>query len=866
MIRDFRTRLLAAFLFALSAFAAAGPARAEERATPQPYVILIGISQYQDKQIKPRPHAEDDAKALYQLFTDKDYLGVPAKNVRLLLGATDDKVKSQPATRENILKAVHWVAAEAKPNDPVIFAFIGEGGPLGTNSDRRCYFAADSTFKGREKDAVSAEEIGEALKGLKSTHLCAFLDVDFKGFTDGGPGLADVSFQNNFYKEFLGDDGTEDKGPIHGRVVFLATLGLTTSQDLKDHGLFTTAVIEGLKGAADTDGYEPDGVVTVDELSQYLDKRIRQLARENGKTKEQKQQQYITANAGTHFVLTYNPKSAAKAKERLEKFDAIAKSGKLPEKLVAEGRGLLERMPKLESQRKLRKEYQALADGALAPAKFEEARTAILQSTKLKRSDAEAYAKEVWEAIELIKESYVKEESPGDMVAWAVHGLYRRIDEKVPAELEAKLKNAKDLGEDELKELLASARQALGQREDLDKHKDVDIGLQRMLSHLDPYTTYVDKEQLQRFKTEIQQFFTGIGIQIRTDSATAQLLVVTPIKGSPAYKKGLLAGDLITRITREVDSEGKLLDPAEVIETKDLALNDAVKKILGVAGTKVRLTIQREGVDKPFDVEITRGRVEVDTVLGWKRNADDEWNYMLDPAKKIGYVRLTSFSRNTARDLQRVMNELVKQGVRGVVLDLRFNPGGLLDSAVKISDMFIDDGLIVSIRPRVGHEAKFTGVHEGSMLDFPMVCMVNGYSASGSEIVSAALQDHKRALVVGERSYGKGSVQNIQEFHEGEIKLTTASFWRPSGKNLNKSSTSGKDSDEWGVTPDKIVKLDDKERRSLDDALHEAEVIQRRDRPAKEAKPEFKDKQLDEALSYLRDQIRTASKLGAKTD
>src|SRR5262249_1082370 len=160
---------------------------------------------------------------------------------------------------------------------------------------------------------------------------------------------------------------------------------------------------------------------------------------------------------------------------------------------------------------------------------------------KLKRSDAEAYAKEIWEAIELIKESYVKEESPGDMVSWAVHGLFRRIDEKLPAELEAKLKNAKALGEDHLNHLLAPPPQALGQREDVDKQKDVDIGLQRMLSHLDPYTTYVDKEQLQRFKTEIQQFFTGIGIQIRTDSSTAQLLVVTPIKGSPAYKKGLLA-------------------------------------------------------------------------------------------------------------------------------------------------------------------------------------------------------------------------------------------------------------------------------------------------------------------------------------
>jgi C-terminal peptidase prc len=865
MTKAFRTRLLAGLLVALVALASGARARAEEKSAPHPYIVLVGISQYHDKQIKPRPHAEDDAKALYDVFTNKDYLGVPEKNIRLLLGnSTTDA--SKPATRENILKALHWVDTEARANDPVIFAFIGEGGPIGNAGDRRCYFAVDSTFKGRDKDAVSSEEISETLKNLKSTHFCAFLDVDFKGFTDGGPGLADVSLGTSPYKEFLGDDGTEDHAPIQGRIVFLATNGLTTSIDLKDHGLFTQALLEGLKGEADTEG-GADGVVTVDELSQFLEKRTRDLARENGKTKEEKEQQYFAlSNPGTHFILTTNPKEAGRAKERLEHFNSIAEKEKLSPEITSEGRRLLERMPKLEAQRKLRKEYQELADGHITPEKFEEAREAILASTKLKRADALSFAREVVEASDLIKEAYVKEVSQADMIGWAIRGLYRRIDEKIPATLEAKLKGIKDLSDDELRQLLISARITLGQREDLDKHKDVDIALQRMLSHLDPYTTYVDKEQLAKFTQDIKQTFTGIGIQIRKDSATDQLLVVTPIKGSPAYAAGLWAGDVVTRITREVDSDGHRLNPKEVIETKGLALNDAVKKILGKEGTKVKLTIQREGESQPLEFEITRGHVVVDTVLGWKRNADDEWNYMIDPQRKIGYIRLTSFSSNSARDLQKVMKDLERQGLRGMILDLRFNPGGLLDSAVKISDLFVDDGLIVSIRPRAGREAKFSGVHEGSMLDFPMVCMVNGYSASGSEIVSAALQDHKRALIVGERSYGKGSVQNISDFHDGQIKLTTASFWRPSGKNLNKLSTSGKDEDEWGVMPDKIVKLSQKERRDLDEALHDAEIIQRHDGVSKEKKPEFKDRQLEVALSYLRDQIKTASKLGAKTD
>src|SRR5262249_36493043 len=148
----------------------------------------------------------------------------------------------------------------------------------------------------------------------------------------------------------------------------------------------------------------------------------------------------------------------------------------------------------------------------------------------------------------------------------------------------------------------------------------------------------------------------------------------------------------------------------------------------------------------------------------------------------------------------------------------------------------------------------------------PMVCLVNGSSASGSEIVSACLQDHERAIIVGERSYGKGSVQNIQPFEGGELKLTTASFWRPSGKNLNKSSTSGKDEDEWGVSPNKgyLVRLSEREREHLAEQQRDAEIIQRRDMPSKEKNAEFKDRQLEKALDYLRGQIRIASQTPIK--
>jgi len=391
-----------------------------------------------------------------------------------------------------------------------------------------------------------------------------------------------------------------------------------------------------------------------------------------------------------------------------------------------------------------------------------------------------------------------------------------------------------------------------------------------MLHKLDPHTTYIDPETKRKFDDEIRGAFNGIGIQIRKDGATGHLLVVTPIKGSPAYRAKLQAGDLITQIIREVDSQGNPINPTEVIDTTKITLNDAVKKILGQKNTKVKLMIKRENVEKPFEVEITRGQVEIESVLGARRKATDDWEYFIDPKYKIGYIRLSSFARNSYRDLELVMAEMKKQGLRGLVLDLRFNPGGLLDVAIKVTDLFIDDETIVSIRPRPGlaREQRFNGRHFGSMLDFPMVCLINGYSASGSEIVSAALYDHGRAIVIGERSYGKGSVQNIREFEvvdpntgeilKAEIKLTTATFWRPSGKNLNKASTGGKDDEEWGVLPHKAIKLTAKERRELAEHQRDLETIEpagRRDKVK-----EFKDRQLDAALQYLRGQIKIAGK------
>jgi carboxyl-terminal processing protease len=395
-----------------------------------------------------------------------------------------------------------------------------------------------------------------------------------------------------------------------------------------------------------------------------------------------------------------------------------------------------------------------------------------------------------------------------------------------------------------------------------------------MLGKLDRHTDYSDPETVAKDRPRLEGNFSGIGVQIRKNNLKDKLEVVTPIMGSPAYQAKLYAGDIISTIIREVDNEGKPLPAPEVISTKGMSTEDAVGKILGKPGTKIKLLVEREGHDKPLEFNLIRGRVELETVLGHKRGKDDSWNYVIDPENKICYVRVTEFSRTTARDLGKIMKELTKNGgIKGFILDLRGNPGGLLPAAVGVADLFIDDGVIVTVKTRNADdptkvdEQSWVGHSDGSYTHFPMVCLVNGYSASGSEIVAAALQDYGRAVIVGSRSYGKGTVQTILPFLPtgGALKLTTATFWRPSGRNLNKASTKGRPEDEWGVLPNKgfVLDLPTKELNDLFDFHRDQEIIHRPDRRNGDpSKAEFRDRQLDLALQYLRGQIRTAAQPG----
>lgn len=832
------------------------PLRAAQKvAKPEARIVLIGINDYQDPQINDRKHAEADVQALYDLFTNKEYLGVTKENIRLL--------KGKKATLKNVLEAMNWLVATADDDDLALFFFVGQGGVLDKSEDR-CYFTVDSKLKERGKTALAADDVRKIFDVLHARRFCAFVDVNFKGFDGKGLNIPEPRLGRSPYREFLGDDGSLAHASREGRSLFLANNGLRDSLDLKKHGLFTEALLQGLKGKADKDGYEADGSVTIKELSNWVEVQGHVLGLMHGKTIEEKRQRIVTlGESEDNAVLTFNPPAAKKLNEVIAKLRKLHEDGKIDKQLYAEALELLLHMPGSKGRQELRKKYREFVEGKVTLADLKKERNKILASLKIEEKDAKEFAEGVLEGTKIIAKEYVKKITEGELINWAIRGLYRNAGEPLPGDIAETLKNVKKLKEAELRQLLVNARTKLGKREAYKEHKDVHVALAQMMRKLDAYSTYIDPETKEEFQKGIGGQFTGIGVQVRSDPKSNYLLVVTPIKGGPAIKAGLEAGDLITEIIRDVDRNGKKLDKTEVTTTKNMRVSDAVKKITGKEGTPVKLKIERKGKKEPFVVEVKRGKVQVETVMGAKRLPSVDWDFIIDKKQKIGYIRLTQFNRTTNGEMLKAMLQLKKEGVKALVLDMRFNPGGLLYSAREVSDMFVDDGLIVEIRPREGTEKprRLYGFTDGSYLDFPMVCLVNGGSASGAEIVAACLQDHGRSVVMGSRSFGKGTVQNIMSLGgNAQMKVTTASFWRPSGVNLNKSSTDGRDEDDWGVKPNKgfALKLSPSEESQLFNHQQETEIIYPKGEGQKTINKGFKDRQLNMALDYLRKQMQLA--------
>ncbi|MBF0396631.1 MAG: S41 family peptidase, partial [Desulfobacterales bacterium] len=296
--------------------------------------------------------------------------------------------------------------------------------------------------------------------------------------------------------------------------------------------------------------------------------------------------------------------------------------------------------------------------------------------------------------------------------------------------------------------------------------------IQGMISTLDPHSQLLPPEAFEELQVDTKGEFGGIGIVITVEKGA--ITVVSPIEGTPAYKAGVLARDIIVKVNGE--------------STKDMMLWEAVRKMRGPKGTKVVITVFREGAQEPIEFTLVRDIIPIESV-----------RYVtLKPG--YGYVWVTNFRDNTAQDLAKALSTLEgsKAGLKGLILDLRNNPGGLLNESVKVADIFLEKGIIVTIKGRhKKNTQEYTAHADGNRHNYPIVVLINGGSASAAEIVAGALQDNKRGLVIGTTSFGKGSVQTVEALRDGYgLKYTIALYYTPSGKSIQAQ----------GIIPDIVIK------------------------------------------------------------
>ena len=316
--------------------------------------------------------------------------------------------------------------------------------------------------------------------------------------------------------------------------------------------------------------------------------------------------------------------------------------------------------------------------------------------------------------------------------------------------------------------------------EEVDQSDTMDAAINGVLQSLDPYSSYMSPKNLEEMQTETKGEFGGLGIEVGMEAGVVK--VISPLDNSPAEREGVKAGDYIVKIN-DTQVQGK-------------TLNEAVELMRGPVGSTLEITVRRVGLRKSLVFNITREIIQVASV---KSEVLDE---------KIGYIRLTSFNENSDDQIKKKIKEFKKnKKIEGYILDLRNNPGGLLGQAIKISDFFLDDGEIVSTKGRKKNENQKWFAREGDIINGKaLIVLINKGSASASEIVAGALKDHKRAVLVGEKSYGKGSVQSIIPLkNRGAIRLTISKYYLPSGKSIS----------EVGVTPDITVEEESDDFRIL---------------------------------------------------
>lgn len=476
--------------------------------------------------------------------------------------------------------------------------------------------------------------------------------------------------------------------------------------------------------------------------------------------------------------------------------------------------------------------FLGLAGPALlsaAPLELQEA-----ARTPLDPQEATVYAQQLVGIVSQVASCYVRPIPRHQLIFSALSGLYEAAGLSVPAELKAELDSkiteptpANEMNPDDIArrmkeaeavmQMIARIRAEVGNPPAL-KNRALRVSLESMLAQLDPYSAIVDEKELRRSSGE--SIYNGLGIELENRNIAGPLVIKTVIVGSPAQRAGLRPGDQITQIDEK---------PVESLSDADitLRLNGGGLESSPLVNQHVKLMVQSASRPTPRQLTLDRCEYRPETVFGFQRKPEQTWNHMIDPRNKIGYVRIGSLEHGTAEDLYRVLSDLKADQVRGVILDLRWSPGGFLNEAVWLARLFLDqgnvlqllqargifsdwvlplflpDGTIATVRGRRQTEGEtYRAEAAGAFTDFPMIVLINGETMGGSELIAASLVDNQRAKIAGQRSFGKASVQTVLPlpFAEMGMKLTTGSFIRPNGKALHRFSDS-KPADDWGVKP-----------------------------------------------------------------
>lgn len=800
-----RRRSLVTGICSLALVLAAPAGRSAEQ--DRVWTVLFAVDRYEDPEIPAPPDAARRAAEIADLLADPETF--PGGAERTFLLAESSIPRAVPPTADHLRDAFNQIARQSQPGDTLLLFFLASGAPT---AEEFRWFAADADPNRLSQTSLLSSEIHEWIDATRCSRVISIIDATFN-LSSAAPALGRKITLAGWSFAFAAFEG-------EGRTALASTAGRAESLEAwrARSGAFFEAVQRGLRGEADRDGGQPDGWIDAAELASFV--------------READAEAWTTGRSPGAWIARH----AAADREAAARIDRLAekhKLGQIDDRTLSTGVRLLSRMPPWEDDRKLRQAYIDYLNGDRSIDELEAVRRQSLTRRNLPESQAQAFAGKIQEAWTLIEQHHLDaDRAPAALRA----GLNALADEfgDPSSQLRDDTARIAELRPPELTVELAKFRLRLGRRDGVDDQRAAEVCLAAMLESLDPYSAYLPPAVFKQMRERGAGKFTGVGALLREDPANRSILVLAPIRGGPAEQAGLKPGDRIV----EVDGES----------VASLGEANASERLLGPEGSTVRLLVQR-AEDEKVELAVQRRRVDVDNIVGFRRNAEGGWDYWADPGRRIAYVRISSFAADTASRLRKILVNLQSDGMRGLVVDLRFNPGGLLESAVAVSDLFLSRGPIVGVKGRKGKDLSFSASRFGSLDQVPLCVLVNQWSASGSEIFAAAIQDNGRGAVVGSRTFGKASVQDVipTADEQAGLKVTSARFFRPNGDNLERY-LGGRllATDAWGVRPDPglDVPLYREDALKLQVDMMRRQVL---DDPA----PPTVDPQLERALEHL---------------